>query len=59
MKKIFALIFAIISFCVLVSCGDNENGGNGGSSEFETTHKAIIEIENYGTIKLDLYGICQ
>ena len=56
MKKIFALIFAIISFCVLVSCGDNENGGNGGSSEFETTHKAIIEIENYGTIKLDLYG---
>ncbi len=25
-------------------------------SNFETTHKAVIEIENYGVIKLDLYG---
>ena len=43
---------------VLVSCGDGAGGvdPNGVNKGKVVTHKATIEIEDYGTIELDLYG---
>lgn len=57
MKKILLLVSFIVLMLALVSCsetpGVDVDGINAG---FEATHKAVIEIENYGTIELDLYG---
>lgn len=55
MKKLFLLVCCFMLLLAFASCGDagDPNGVNNG---FEATHKATIEIENYGTIKLDLYG---
>ena len=55
MKKFLVLLSLALVMLALVSCGRgaDENGVNAG---LETTHKATIEIEGYGTIKLDLYG---
>ena len=55
MRKIFALILCLVAMLALASCGDggDPNGVNG---DLEATHKAVIEIENYGTIEIDLYG---
>ncbi len=55
MKKILVLISCVFLMLTLVSCseGADPDGVNVG---FETTHKAVIEIEDYGTIELDLYG---
>ena len=53
MKKILVLLASLLLLVSLVSCG-NDTDGNG--AEFEVTHQAVIEIENYGEITLDLYG---
>lgn len=55
MKKIIVLALCLVATLVLVSCADagDPNGVNEG---FDVTHKAVIEIENYGKIELDLYG---
>ena len=57
MKKILVLLSLALVIIGLVSCGEatgaDPNGVNAGK---ETTHKATIEIENYGIIELDLYG---
>ncbi len=55
MKKVFALILCLVAMLVLASCND-AGDPNGANTGFEATHKAVIEIENYGTIELDLYG---
>ena len=49
MKKFLVLLSLALVMLAFVSCGGSE-------SAFETTHTATIEIENYGTIELDLYG---
>ena len=46
MKKILILASLMLMLFVFASCG----------SEFTVTHTAVIEIENYGTIELELYG---
>ena len=62
MKRFFTLILALLLLCtplVFTSCGDDEKKeGNEETEEtgFTVTHKAVIEIENYGSISLDLYG---
>ena len=49
MRRIFALSLVLLMLFAFVGCGD-------GGDELEATHEAVIEIENYGTIKLELYG---
>jgi len=56
MKKLFVLLSCIVLMLTLVSCSDVGADPEGVNQGFETTHKATIEIENYGTIELDLYG---
>ena len=55
MKKNFLLAIAALMMLALVGCG-NAGDPDGVNVGFETTHKAVIEIEDYGTIELDLYG---
>lgn len=58
MKRILALILALIltfSLLLLTSCNDEEENETE-ETGFTATHKAVIEIENYGSISLDLYG---
>ena len=62
MKRFFTLILALLLLCtplVFTSCGDDEKKEDNEETEetgFTVTHKAVIEIENYGSISLDLYG---
>lgn len=55
--KMMALCMAVL---LLAGCGRepaNSSGGDGAALEKAVvTHYAVIEIENYGTIKAELYG---
>lgn len=55
MKKLlcFILMLALVILPIFVSC---ENEDEQEPLVFEVTHTAKIEIENYGTIELELYG---
>ena len=55
MKKILMLLSFMFVMLALVSCSE-EADPNGVNKGLEVTHKATIEIEDYGTIELDLYG---
>ena len=56
MKKTFLLILLVLALGIFASCGNDVGDPNGVNSGFEVTHKATIEIKDYGTIELDLYG---
>ncbi len=55
MKRIFCLILTLILAIlpIFVSCKKEDEKE---PIVFEVTHKAKIQIQNYGTIELDLYG---
>ena len=48
MKKIFKSLLIIFSFILLTGCSNNEQ-------EFEKNPIVTMDIENYGTIKIELY----
>ena len=55
MKRIIVLVLCLVAMLTLASCSDGADP-SGVNDGFVATHKAVIEIENYGTIELDLYG---
>lgn len=61
MKKLIFKVMALsMAMLLLAGCGQNSaKSGGGDGATLETavvTHYAVIEIENYGTIKAELYG---
>lgn len=57
-KKIFAALLALTLCAGLSACGKEKESGNDAASETEKygTHHAVITVENYGEIKLELDG---
>ena len=57
-KKIAAAVLAITLCVGLSACGKQKDGSAGESSDAEKygTHHAVITVENYGEIKLELDG---
>ena len=57
-KKIAAALLALTLCIGLSACGKQKNGNTEASSETEKygTHHAVITVENYGEIKVELYG---
>lgn len=59
MKKIAIRMMALLVALLLCGCGKNTADGKGDGATLETavaTHIAVIEIENFGTIRAELYG---
>ncbi len=57
-KKIFAALLALTLCAGLSACGKDNKSENGAATETEKygTHHAVITVENYGEIKLELDG---
>lgn len=57
-KKILAALLAITLCAGISACGKEKESGNDAVSETEKygTHHAVITVENYGEIKLELDG---
>ena len=57
-KKIAAALLALTLCIGLSACGKQKNGNTEASSETEKygTHHAVITVENYGEIKVELDG---
>ena len=57
-KKILAALLAVTLCAGLSACGKEKESENGTASETEKygTHHAVITVENYGEIKLELDG---
>lgn len=56
-KKLTAALTALALCLVLTACGGKESGTeNNGAAEPYSTHHAVITVEQYGEIKLELDG---
>lgn len=52
-SKIISFLLALITVLGFAGCSDSSNKE---TTELKATHKAVINIENYGEIHLELYG---